>query len=31
MLAHKATHEAKLAAEVIAGMSHHVWDAADDP
>ena len=31
MLAHKATHEAKLAAEVIAGMSHHVWDARTIP
>jgi hypothetical protein len=31
MLAHKATHEAKLAAEVIAGMSHHVWDALTIP
>jgi dihydrolipoamide dehydrogenase len=31
MLAHKATHEAKLAAEVISGMSHHVWDARTVP
>ncbi len=31
MLAHKATHEAKLAAEVIAGMSHHVWEARTIP
>jgi dihydrolipoamide dehydrogenase len=31
MLAHKATHEGKLAAEVIAGMSHHVWDARTIP
>jgi dihydrolipoamide dehydrogenase len=31
MLAHKATHEAKLAAEVIAGMTHHVWDARTIP
>jgi dihydrolipoamide dehydrogenase len=31
MLAHKATHEAKLAAEVIAGMNHHVWDARTIP
>jgi dihydrolipoamide dehydrogenase len=31
MLAHKATHEAKLAAEVIAGMSHHIWDARTIP
>src|SRR5471032_1634357 len=31
MLAHKATHEAKLADEVIAGMSHHVWDARTIP
>jgi dihydrolipoamide dehydrogenase len=31
MLAHKATHEAKLAAEVICGMSHHVWDARTVP
>jgi len=31
MLAHKATHEAKLAAEVISGMSHHVWDARTIP
>jgi len=31
MLAHKATHEGKLAAEVIAGMEHHVWDAHTIP
>ncbi len=31
MLAHKATHEGKLAAEVIAGMSHHAWDARTIP
>ncbi|MGZ5084099.1 MAG: dihydrolipoyl dehydrogenase [Usitatibacter sp.] len=31
MLAHKATHEGKLAAEVIAGMGHHVWDAKTIP
>ena len=31
MLAHKATHEAKLAAEVIAGMNHHVWEARTIP
>jgi len=31
MLAHKATHEGKLAAEVIAGMEHHVWDARTIP
>ena len=31
MLAHKATHEAKLAAEVIAGITHHVWDARTIP
>jgi len=31
MLAHKATHEAKLAAEVIAGMSHHAWEARTIP
>jgi dihydrolipoamide dehydrogenase len=31
MLAHKATHEAKLAAEVISGMSHHAWDARTIP
>jgi dihydrolipoamide dehydrogenase len=31
MLAHKATHEAKLAAEVIAGKSHHVWEARTIP
>ena len=31
MLAHKATHEGKLAAEVIAGMAHHVWDARTIP
>jgi dihydrolipoamide dehydrogenase len=31
MLAHKATHEGKLAAEVIAGMEHHVWDALTIP
>ena len=31
MLAHKATHEAKLAAEVIAGMAHHVWEARTIP
>lgn len=26
MLAHKATHEARVAAEVIAGMEHHSFD-----
>jgi dihydrolipoamide dehydrogenase len=31
MLAHKATHEGKLAAEVIAGISHHVWEARTIP
>jgi dihydrolipoyl dehydrogenase len=31
MLAHKATHEGKLAAEVIAGMSHHAWEARTIP
>jgi dihydrolipoamide dehydrogenase len=31
MLAHKATHEGKLAAEVIAGMSHHVWESRTIP
>jgi dihydrolipoamide dehydrogenase len=31
MLAHKATHEAKLAAEVIAGMAHHAWEARTIP
>jgi dihydrolipoamide dehydrogenase len=31
MLAHKATHEGKLAAEVIAGMDHHVWEARTIP
>jgi dihydrolipoamide dehydrogenase len=31
MLAHKATHEAKLAAEVIAGMAHHQWEARTIP
>jgi dihydrolipoamide dehydrogenase len=31
MLAHKATHEGKLAAEVIAGMAHHAWDARTIP
>ena len=31
MLAHKATHEGKLAAEVIAGMTHHAWDARTIP
>jgi len=31
MLAHKATHEAKLAAEVISGMSHHAWEARTIP
>ncbi|MEO5694809.1 MAG: dihydrolipoyl dehydrogenase [Usitatibacter sp.] len=31
MLAHKATHEAKLAAEVIAGMNHHAWEARTIP
>jgi dihydrolipoamide dehydrogenase len=31
MLAHKATHEGKLAAEVIAGMTHHVWEARTIP
>jgi dihydrolipoamide dehydrogenase len=31
MLAHKATHEGKLAAEVIAGMSHHRWEARTIP
>jgi dihydrolipoamide dehydrogenase len=31
MLAHKATHEGKLAAEVIAGMDHHAWVAHTIP
>ena len=31
MLAHKATHEGKLAAEVIAGMTHHSWEARTIP
>jgi dihydrolipoamide dehydrogenase len=31
MLAHKATHEGKLAAEVISGMAHHVWEAKTIP
>jgi len=31
MLAHKATHEGKLAAEVIAGHAHHVWEARTIP
>jgi dihydrolipoamide dehydrogenase len=31
MLAHKATHEGKLAAEVIAGMTHHRWEARTIP
>jgi dihydrolipoamide dehydrogenase len=31
MLAHKATHEAKLAAEVIAGLHHHAWEARTIP
>jgi dihydrolipoamide dehydrogenase len=31
MLAHKATHEGKLAAEVIAGMHHHAWEARAIP
>jgi dihydrolipoamide dehydrogenase len=31
MLAHKATHEGKLAAEVIAGMEHHAWEARTIP
>jgi dihydrolipoamide dehydrogenase len=31
MLAHKATHEGKLAAEVIAGMDHHAWEAKTIP
>ena len=31
MLAHKATHEGKLAAEVIAGMHHHAWEARTIP
>ncbi len=31
MLAHKATHEGKLAAEVIAGMNHHAWEARTIP
>jgi dihydrolipoamide dehydrogenase len=31
MLAHKATHEGKLAAEVIAGMDHHQWEAKTIP
>ena len=31
MLAHKATHEAKVAAEVIAGLPGAEFDAQDDP
>jgi dihydrolipoamide dehydrogenase len=31
MLAHKATHEGKLAAEVICGMAHHTWEARTIP
>jgi len=31
MLAHKASHEGKLAAEVIAGMAHHAWEARTIP
>jgi dihydrolipoamide dehydrogenase len=31
MLAHKATHEGKLAAEVIAGLDHHAWEARTIP
>src|SRR5260221_1962588 len=31
MLAHKATHDGKLAAEVIAGMTHHQWEAKTIP
>jgi dihydrolipoamide dehydrogenase len=31
MLAHKATHEGKLAAEVAAGMEHHAWEARTIP
>ena len=31
MLAHKATHEGKLAAEVIAGLAHHAWEARAIP
>ena len=31
MLAHKATHEGKLAAEVISGMEHHAWEARTIP
>src|SRR5258708_9189320 len=31
MLAHKATHEGKLAAEVIAGMTRHAWEARTIP
>jgi len=31
MLAHKATHEGKLAAEVISGMDHHSWEARTIP
>jgi dihydrolipoamide dehydrogenase len=31
MLAHKATHEGKIAAEVIAGMDHHQWEARTIP
>src|SRR5207248_3117873 len=31
MLAHKATHEGRLAAEVIAGMSHHAREARTIP
>ena len=31
MLAHKATHEGKLAAEVISGMDHHFWEARTIP
>src|SRR5258708_25483861 len=31
MLAHKATHEGKLAAEVMAGTAHHAGDARTIP
>jgi len=31
MLAHKASHEGKIAAEVIAGMAHHQWEARTIP
>jgi dihydrolipoamide dehydrogenase len=31
MLAHKATHEGKLAAEVISGLAHHAWEARTIP